>query len=380
MTAVDERQYQYRALIGSSMLLGFIALALVGCVSERTAPAPTAEYDGELEVVLAPVGEQAEIGFPWIGAVLPSGELVFGEQVASKWLVRLGVDGAVRGSIGARGDGPGEMGSPNGMRLHSDTLVIGTISRLALYLFDSNGDWIRTLRLPTIPGSSFVLLRGDTVVVSQAIPSPDRFGLPLHAMHDDQIFASFGSEGRVEIPSNVSQMLRMHHILATAPGDSTFWAAPISRYRLEYWTAGGELVKAVDLDRPWFPPVNWERFGDPNAARVAITSLVVDDDGIATVVIGRTKEAVGEEYIDPADAHSRSSGGATESLNRIDYVIEMIDTRDGSVVESIVVTDRVRLRSIFQGGLLFGVRPGPDGVEYPVVLQLPAPFRKDSVP
>lgn len=194
------------------------------------------------------------------------------------------------GTIGQRGQGPGEIDS--GSLIDSEVGRDGTVN-----VFTWNGWWYRYG-----PDGSFI-----------GRASSPHLGIPMYsrlAANGNVIVTGFGREHQfrvIDAQGNlVSAFGELPPVVAGSPGEgghliphpmsrqrqiaptasSTFWAAPFvgspDGYRLEEWTLDGELVRAIERDAEWFPEP-WPY--DPSGPRPPRISIDMDGNDLLWVFV-----------------------------------------------------------------------------------------------
>ncbi len=254
-------------------------------------------------------------------------------------LLRFSGDGVFQEAIGRRGEGPGEYDLP--------VLVAGSVDDLTILDVLSS-------RLTTIRGGEVatwtVPLRFDGLdvfpdgrqVYNALSPEPDRIGHVLHVYDPAgrRITSSLGDEGvrTARMDPGITELRRRVAVAA----DGNIWAARSNRYRIDKWSPDGDHIARIERDAPWFRP--WEEWpGVDYEVRPLPAVAGVRDwgDGLLMVVvrladadwrpIGPTRTPVpGHTTIDP-----------TQREELYDTVIEVLDTRSGTVLARTRVDERV---------------------------------------
>ena len=228
--------------------------------------------------------------------------------------------------ISRRGEGPGEFRVVSAMAIGpGDSLhVFG--GRYAV--FSPSGAFVRT----STPFSthyqvhSAVVLESGATIAQFVIPSADRAGKLFHMIGTPgDALRSFGeSPDRLYVESFASARRRI------APASPTsFWAAELSRYRIERWESGGRLVQVFERRAECFPP--WDPalpLANPTVARrpPMVRTLAVDRVGRLWV-----STTVADKNWTPQQG---SRLGPNWTARAFDTIVEVIDPRLGRVVHA----------------------------------------------
>jgi hypothetical protein len=236
-------------------------------------------------------------------------------------LARFGPDGAFLGTVGRRGEGPGEF------RFLRAFAEIGGDSLLTMDLggeysvLDPDGVWVRGGRLGLEPLEIAALPDGRIVAAANAA-SPGLAGYPLHLVEPGRgeggnpIIRSFGHpDGALDPRATDLDRQRIPVVLdAEEPR-----VLSISRvdYRIEEWTLDGRMHGAWELENAWFP------MGSAESGEVAsIRGAAMSPDGLLQVVFA---------VVDPADEPVPE--GPTQHFHDVaSSVVEFIDLEGGTVV------------------------------------------------
>ena len=150
-------------------------------------------------------------------------------------------DGAFLRTVGRRGEGPMEFGSP--APIHTDASgqvhVVDTDNQ-RISVIDGTFTLVDEKRLPTWISAYAPLNDGDRYVVQASIEEPGRTGMPLHIIDGSGILKSFGEKEPDEGFSLGSIDLR----LAGGPEGRVFAAHPV-KYMIEAWSQEGTRVGAL---------------------------------------------------------------------------------------------------------------------------------------
>ncbi len=168
-------------------------------------------------------------------------------------------------------------------------------------------------------------------------------GHPLHVydVASRRITSSFGDDGVRVDRSRRNPAGHLRRAVAAA-ADGNIWAARENRYRIDKWSPDGDRIARIERDASWFRP--WEEWPGVDYAVKPLPVIVgVRDwgDGLLMVVV-RLADAnwrpirptrtplPGHETIEP-----------TQQDELYDTVIEVLDTRSGTVLARTRVDEKV---------------------------------------
>ncbi|MEX2610211.1 MAG: hypothetical protein WEA24_09720 [Gemmatimonadota bacterium] len=158
-------------------------------------------------------------------------------------------------SLGRVGGGPGEFRYPSiPIPLPDDSVLVLDIGQRRATVLDPYYQFVRQISLPGAFVSASVRHWPDSVLVSGILPSPERFGWPLHlvslASDEAAIRKSAGPDDRGAFVST-------DRVGVTGQPDTTFWTHH-SPYRLYEWDSALEVVRSFTREPDWWIT------GDPN--------------------------------------------------------------------------------------------------------------------
>ena len=278
------------------------------------------------------VGEQAYIGRSDDGDYYVSSSLQPGR------LLRFSPEGVFQDAIGRSGEGPGEYILPMLMAGSADNLTILDIRSFRLTTI-RDGE-VTTTKLPFMSEDEAVLPDGRQVY-SAIVYEPDRIGHPLHVYDPDsrRITRSFGDEG-VRVDRSDRSQTALTRFVAVAT-DGSIWAAHENRYRIDKWTQDGVRIARIERDASWFRHwVDWPGSAYEVKPEPAIVGIRDWGDGLLMVVVRVADTAW--RPMRPARierGHELITAAQYEEL--YDTVIEILDTRSGTVVARAQVDARV---------------------------------------
>jgi hypothetical protein len=277
-------------------------------------------------------------------------------------------DGNYLTSLGAAGEGPGEISAFGVQSIfadHHDRIHVLDIGD-RWTVFESDYAFVRTMAVDQIGGfGQTALLADGRILTSQNLYSPtsshyfhiaDSAGVILNriAPIDLQIIAG-GQFSSRKIAYN---------------GGTSFWASPLivspgyspTGYVLEEWSLDGELLRSIHRDVPWHPiawppPAPSPTGTDLPYRPTYVSDLHLDDTGILLVAIVSQSDSW-----KPMTFEAYSQLSQEERVSMYDVRLEAIDTSSGSLLVSQTL-ESGRLRS---GGLIpgshtaFEIEPGED--------------------
>ncbi len=201
------------------------------------------------------------------------------------------------------------------------------------------------------------------MVVATHIPTPQRFGLPLHVVAPDcTIVRSFGSEDRTVDPKFSKALLRP----LAQENDTSFWVARPDRYVLELWSITGRKLKELAIEREWYEPMTMDGRGyGVDRPGSIVMSLHRTRAGYLTVLLQRARSDWKQRDMHNASAEKRYFALA-DWLEYVEQIVEVVDTASGKLVGSTSNTTGDYLLRFLSDGRLFGTRAKEDGLQVPV--------------
>ncbi|MES2305624.1 MAG: hypothetical protein V4558_08955 [Gemmatimonadota bacterium] len=339
--------------------LPFLIIAAAACAG-IPAPQPAAK-EVSLEIIATAVGDSVDGSQPFLVAPAPNRGFYLSAQALSGLVEQLDSLGRFVRVIGRIGDGPGEMREPGGLIAESGRLFI-TDRFGKWHTFDSTGRFLRDIP-STISGvRNAILLRGDTLVVTQRIGDPTQQGKPLHLIAPDgRIVRSFGEAPASEAPNHFASFFRE----LARESDTSFWVARSDRYEIELRSTSGALLRRFALQRVWFPPLDH----DPESIdreRPATTILAIhrDPHGHLLVIMRRAR-------VDwkPNPAPDRKLMAPADGMKYISETIEILDPGTGALLGSVEERD-FPIMGYLGDDRLIGIREDALGRQVPVIVRL----------
>lgn len=347
-------------------------LAIGACDAEEeraSTPGPDPSVGRELVVAIA---DSVSVLFPWLAVRAAGGTTVWLNGEVEQLPLVLDSAGELKGSVGRLGDGPGEFRLARSAYLKGDSLVLAVSGREGLDLFDPTFAFVRRIPMPIRGISQMLLLRGDTMIVPFPLNDVRSYGLPFHVVSPTgQILRSFGAVDRTVTPDFALRRLRV-----VAPhSDSAFWAARYDSLRIELWGIDGKLVTTLVPDLKWYVPLDHDPAAwDIEPPPTTLIAFAWDGGDRLTCLFQRP---VATWQANPARRDATTDGEPEgPRLPMASYpqyaeqLIVVLDATTGSVISEHTLPHGSILAGFMGPDLLFGVRPDPDGVLRPVVLQL----------
>ncbi len=305
-------------------------------------------------------------------------------EMAMTRLRRYDLQGRFLGSIGFPGQGPGEFGAMNDIVIDGDSLIVWDSRWSRVSWFDTNGTFVRMVRLQNTPWgfagsydgfvepgyllahtgrgreteSTYVLFDrdGEPVRRLEAVPGQRRFPVSLEP----------GGTNRPEYFSAFPHAAPSGRYVAR-------YAGP--RYELEVWETGGALRAIFRVDTPARPLTDQMQRSWRRSAVAAAESQGRSPSDV------RALERVGLPDSLPSLGASRNVGGPPRILSDDrgrTWVVEypgqgwqrwLVWAADGALVGVVRLPQRFELEAV-RGDLLLGVQKDTLDVETAVALRL----------
>ena len=234
------------------------------------------------------------------------------------------------GSIGSAEDEPDRYSFIRWMAGNKDTLQVFDqllSNRTVLALpdtlpFRSDSVHGRIHRALSLPGGGHVM---NAVILARTL-----VGLPLHVYSAEGVrLKSFGSTNGGAYRSDLAVLQQRTFALA---GHDSFWTAHKTRYVIEHWDIGGNLLTTFRRDAHWFPDhahEGWYRYD--TSMKPMIGALNIDEVGRMWVLIQVPDPHWRRAFVaDPTDPSGyRYSGDPTQYF---DTIVEVLDLARNQVV------------------------------------------------
>lgn len=262
--------------------------------------------------------------------------------IGSDRLAVFGREGALHGTIGGQGDGPGEFRLASlPLRGPADSLYVFDRRAARLTVLSPDRQLARTMPFPAQPET--VLPDGSFVVVGQ-MRTLDRQAFALHILDADGSFVrSFGT-GSPGNPSDAGPGLAR---VGGRGSGASIWTTPPRRYMIEQWDPStGDRLRVLDAD----PPA-WFRASDASGGSArevrpdpALTQIWEGPEGLVWIVA-----TVADADWAPTEAPAVEGPMSVEDRNRIyDWRIEAVDPATGSSVASLLVREELWIRTPYE--------------------------------
>jgi hypothetical protein len=256
-------------------------------------------------------------------------------------------DGTFAGTIGTRGEGPGEFRMAMSFTAIADSVVVfdGVLGRATVV----GPDFVPVRTIP-LDGQIFhsAGLEWPRVIVNDVgrapRPAPQQ---PFRVLNlaTGEMEGSFGSIVGLGITASLGH-------IAVSPSGDRFWTAGALALRLSEWEADGTFVRELVARPGWFPDVvQGSPIGAPDRAPDPLLGAIsaVNEHQIMMVVrVPRRnwREAWAGRSVQ-RDPHGGTAGGPSRNELTVARIV-VVDSRDGSVL---VTEDRDwRVISLLPGG------------------------------
>ncbi|HEX6939220.1 MAG TPA: 6-bladed beta-propeller [Longimicrobiales bacterium] len=350
--------------ITSCLLVGVLPAIAHAQSDVRIAPEPLCKrcsVDLELVATLGSVDGPGALSGPIASIAVDSkGRFYVADYLQSYQILVYEPNGDFLGTIGRRGDGPGEYRHVVSVHIgDGDTLHI--FDRMAHRYTVLGPDWnvVRTRLFPGAVMEATSTSKGE-IVVSAQIRTPDRIGLPLHrfAGAGDSLI-SFGSENPVVRPD-----MRYLETRRIAPSrDGGVWSAHEAQYHIERWGLDGKKKAGLYREVDWFPPYPKRLPLSPdNEPYPMLSDIHEDRAGRLWVAVWvpdtNWKAGLGEKVNGPEGPYYR----IVDHSRLLDTMFEVIDPRTGRLVMSQRLPQMVI--AFLNDETIAGYRTDDDGIPF----------------
>jgi hypothetical protein len=235
--------------------------------------------------------------------------------------------GRIRRILGRAGEGPGEFRFVRSVAAIDTTLFVLDIGNHRVQRFSLPAETLRgQTTLPVRPNYMAVLESG-TFIVNAFLYDPEVVGQLYHVVDSSgRVVGSFGYDG--EIVRADQQFTRLRS-LAPRSRDS-FWAANMTRYRLEAWNVDGRRIRTLERNADWFAPhASAPRYDGSAAPAPTIPAIHQDSLGLLWVLISVADPEWRSAVRSNADDPSRSD---VDRRLFYDTIIEVIDPTSATLL------------------------------------------------
>lgn len=297
-----------------------------------------------LEEVAVLGGVEAGEGFvgrPHVVLQFPDGRYLLADRHDQGRLKFYDPDGRFLRSVGREGEGPGEYQIIQSVtRLEDGSLEVWDLGQLRITRLGPDFEVIETTRIE-LNGVWVAALPDRSRVMVSMIPTPGSAGLPLHWIDPSGGHRrSFGADPPIEDLRDWERHIR--HIAPAS--DTSVWAAHYLAYVLEEWSISGTLLRRLERNVDWFPPVDdggWvDSESPPNPSNRQIHA---NEDGSIWVATWIADEDWRDGLQQRRDPYGRSYTGYNQENPGwyFDTVLELIDPDAGAVLGSVRVDEAI---------------------------------------
>jgi hypothetical protein len=270
-----------------------------------------------------------------------------------------GPDGMLQGTVGRRGQGPGEFSTPSAVVAFADSVAVFDAGLGRVSIFDLEFRFSRGFRLP---GQVFrgVAGEGRTLLVNGTFPTPEAAGYPFHVIDlaTGTVLRSFG--GDIEAGVGPAGPSLPPAFMARDSASGELWTVLRHRPLLQRWSGAGEHLETTRINLPWFPEGGRAALGSPTRPpHPAVTGLLHDGEHL-WVSFQLPHENWRQAW--PRGAAPQSGHPRPEDLPRRDALytgrLIALDRAGGGVVGSWDVDLLPSIAATFPGGLARMRDPG----------------------
>lgn len=256
----------------------------------------------------------------------PDGRFLFSAYETGGQILVFDSVGAHVGIAGRQGWGPGEYIFVDRLVVAGDQVHAFDPAGRRRTILDPALEHLRTDGLP-FQALSAAVLHDTLTVVNMAVAAPERLGYLLHVLGEDgSIVRSMERQGE-QFPFTSQQFRRPAGL-----DDRRFLSAHASSYRIDEWSADGELLATWTREVPWLRGYETRCciVHPDEPPQPMLRDIRVDADGrhwtLITVPDTRWRSVIVE---DPMHGYRYTDGHAF-----YDTIIEVIDLREGRVIGS----------------------------------------------
>jgi hypothetical protein len=204
-------------------------------------------------------------------------------------------------------------------------------------VYTRDGQFIRTRAVPEQARVNSAHFLGDGTLILQAmLRTGERIGFPLHAVNlPDTTVRSFGASPDVAFRSNAIADRRV----ITKADRGSFWAAELSRYRIELWKGSGVLERALERQPDWFKAWDAHAFfakGPPSQSLPPPMTMAISYDAAnqRLWVLVRMADRAWKKPPPQGPKERTSAKDWTSYESTYDTIVEVIDLKAGRLIGS----------------------------------------------
>lgn len=312
-----------------------LSVLLVGC-GETRYDQDAEQYECatcriSIELVTTIDADQADANSPTPRSSIlrhPDGHVVVAPVYQRARVAVFSNEGALITAFGEPGSGPGELGRPDAIALHADTVFVLDNSNARISTYTLAGQYVRHIPIRHI--ATGIAVVNDTLIVLGVLrsgPAPQH--RPLVLM--DKSGAVIAEFGEVD-PRTANNIL-----FSVAAADS-IWLGHFGEYRVDLFETTGRSLSSIHRNVQWFPPFNFVRGVKARSKTFIFTALVdlqVAPEGLWTLV-GTASVSRSPDTRDRPSIRPMSVG---EIDARTDYILELVDVESGRALAGTALQD-----------------------------------------
>jgi hypothetical protein len=224
-------------------------------------------------------------------------------------------------TLGRPGDGPGELVGYVSAIPGPDGRIHLRDNRPSWSVFGTDLRFVRRVSAPFTTADAMAFLDNGDLAVS---PPPDRL-MDYRFAIVDSLGAIRKKFGQLRPLNPAGARPEEYESLIASAGGERFWAASPYRYEFEEWSTDGTLIRTIRREADWFPDrVSVDEIDD-EAPKPFLVRIRMSKSGLLWAV---TKVA------DRNWSRPPVRGEDTSPWDRVDFMVEVIDTRSGVLVAS----------------------------------------------
>ena len=204
---------------------------------------------GRCRVTLARVadlarGEGYDVDVPSFSVVRTDNGRFFATGYGEpRTITAFGADGRVIGTVGRRGEGPGEFTSPKAVGLVGDSVVVLDRTSRRLSIFAPGGRYLRSVGIATISALGFSVLGDNRIIVAGLSSTPQAVGYGWHLVAPGDLPPQpFGTRESVVTPERQAWLRR---VTTPANARGAVWASRVNQYELTLFGPSGDPLRTI---------------------------------------------------------------------------------------------------------------------------------------